>query len=171
MQYIYIIYMQSSLGLAAQKTSTNSFSVLISIILLASSHNFHCPAFSKHPKRDEDVWVMLIKNARRSDTDLYVCEVNSEPAIKTFHTLTGKLVATNSQMEATGKLSNEKQTIQNETHGMAPSLRQMPGLVLITYNIHYNVFYMISYDNCVLALLRFHSLIPRFVGRKNECYI
>lgn len=66
------------------------------------------PAFSKHPKRDEDVWVLLIKNTRRSDTGLYVCEVNSEPAIKTFHSLAGKLVVLRRQHEPPKNCSTKR---------------------------------------------------------------
>ena len=36
-----------------------------------------------------DVWVLLIKDTRPSDTDVYVCEVNSDPIIKSFHPLRG----------------------------------------------------------------------------------
>lgn len=66
------------------------------------------PAFSKHPKRDEDVWVLLIKNARHSDTGLYVCEVNSEPAIKTFHSLAGKLMVARRQHDPLKKCSTKR---------------------------------------------------------------
>lgn len=34
-----------------------------------------------------DVWVLLIRNIKGSDTDVYTCEVNSEPVIKSFHPL------------------------------------------------------------------------------------
>lgn len=34
-----------------------------------------------------DVWVLLIKNIKPSDTDVYVCEVNSDPVIQSFHPL------------------------------------------------------------------------------------
>lgn len=40
-----------------------------------------------------DVWVLAIKNTRPSDTDLYVCEVNSEPPFKSFHPLKGNFEA------------------------------------------------------------------------------
>lgn len=36
-----------------------------------------------------DVWVLAIKATRPSDTDLYVCEVNSDPPFKSFHPLKG----------------------------------------------------------------------------------
>lgn len=38
-----------------------------------------------------DVWVLLIKNTRPSDTDVYICEVNSDPIAKSFHPLKGEL--------------------------------------------------------------------------------
>jgi hypothetical protein len=34
-----------------------------------------------------DVWVLLIKNVKPEDSDVYVCEVNSSPKIKSFHSL------------------------------------------------------------------------------------
>lgn len=37
-----------------------------------------------------DVWVLLIRETKPSDSDLYVCEVNSDPPIKSFHPLKGK---------------------------------------------------------------------------------
>ncbi|KAL7051028.1 hypothetical protein ACKWTF_004301 [Chironomus riparius] len=36
---------------------------------------------------DGDVWVLLIKNVKPEDSDVYVCEVNSEPPLKSFHPL------------------------------------------------------------------------------------
>lgn len=40
-----------------------------------------------------DVWVLLIKDTKPTDTGLYVCEVNSDPPFKSFHPLKGKRVA------------------------------------------------------------------------------
>ncbi|XP_046473967.1 Ig-like and fibronectin type-III domain-containing protein 2 isoform X1 [Neodiprion pinetum] len=34
-----------------------------------------------------DVWVLAIKNARPADSGLYVCEVNSDPVLRSFHKL------------------------------------------------------------------------------------
>lgn len=36
---------------------------------------------------DGDVWVLLIKNVKPDDSDVYVCEVNSDPPLKSFHPL------------------------------------------------------------------------------------
>lgn len=36
-----------------------------------------------------DVWVLLITDTQPSDSDLYVCEVNTDPAIRSFHGLKG----------------------------------------------------------------------------------
>lgn len=36
-----------------------------------------------------DVWVLLITDTKPIDSDLYVCEVNSNPPIKSFHSLKG----------------------------------------------------------------------------------
>ncbi|XP_052873386.1 Ig-like and fibronectin type-III domain-containing protein 1 [Anopheles cruzii] len=35
-----------------------------------------------------DVWVLLIKETRLNDSDVYVCEVNSDPIVRSFHPLT-----------------------------------------------------------------------------------
>lgn len=37
-----------------------------------------------------DVWVLLITDTKPMDSDLYVCELNSDPPIKSFHSLRGK---------------------------------------------------------------------------------
>lgn len=39
-----------------------------------------------------DVWVLVITDAQPNDSDLYVCEVNTDPPIRSFHGLKGKLV-------------------------------------------------------------------------------
>ena len=36
-----------------------------------------------------DVWVLVIKNARMNDAGVYVCEINSNPVLRSFHTLNG----------------------------------------------------------------------------------
>lgn len=37
-----------------------------------------------------DVWVLVIKNSKPSDSGIYVCEVNSNPIVRSFHKLSGK---------------------------------------------------------------------------------
>lgn len=37
-----------------------------------------------------DVWVLSIKNAKPTDSGIYVCEVNSNPIVRSFHKLSGK---------------------------------------------------------------------------------
>lgn len=37
-----------------------------------------------------DVWVLLISDTKPTDSDTYTCEVNSDPPIKSFHSLKGK---------------------------------------------------------------------------------
>lgn len=55
-----------------------------------------CFAISVAPKgkgsspNGGDVWVLLIKDTLPSDSDLYVCEVNTDPPIRSFHGLKGK---------------------------------------------------------------------------------
>jgi hypothetical protein len=38
-----------------------------------------------------DVWVLVIKNAKPADSGVYVCEVNSNPIVRSFHKLSGQL--------------------------------------------------------------------------------
>ena len=38
-----------------------------------------------------DVWVLVIKLARPSDSGTYICEINSNPILRSFHTLYGEL--------------------------------------------------------------------------------
>lgn len=42
-----------------------------------------------------DVWVLAIKNTKPSDSGIYVCEVNSEPIVRSFHKLAGLYVYLN----------------------------------------------------------------------------
>lgn len=37
-----------------------------------------------------DVWVLVIKYAKPSDSGIYVCEVNSNPIVHSFHKLSGE---------------------------------------------------------------------------------
>jgi hypothetical protein len=37
-----------------------------------------------------DVWVLVIKDAKPSDSGIYVCEVNSSPILRSFHKLSGE---------------------------------------------------------------------------------
>lgn len=47
----------------------------------------HDDAPSNLNKPGGDVWVLLIKGVKPEDTDVYVCEVNSDPVIRSFHPL------------------------------------------------------------------------------------
>jgi DB module len=47
----------------------------------------HDDAPSNPNKPGGDVWVLLIKMVKPEDTDVYVCEVNSDPVIRSFHPL------------------------------------------------------------------------------------
>lgn len=38
-----------------------------------------------------DVWVLVIRNSKPTDSGIYVCEVNSNPIVRSFHKLSGKL--------------------------------------------------------------------------------
>lgn len=38
-----------------------------------------------------DVWVLSIKNVKFNDSGVYACEVNSDPVVRSFHSLSGWL--------------------------------------------------------------------------------
>jgi hypothetical protein len=38
-----------------------------------------------------DVWVLNIKSTKASDSGVYICEVNSDPIVRSFHKLSGLL--------------------------------------------------------------------------------
>ena len=40
-----------------------------------------------------DVWVLVIRDVKASDAGIYVCEVNSNPILRSFHTLEGKKIS------------------------------------------------------------------------------
>lgn len=37
-----------------------------------------------------DVWALVIKSVKASDAGLYMCELNTEPPVRSVHRLTGK---------------------------------------------------------------------------------
>ena len=45
-----------------------------------------------------DVWVLVIKNVRASDDGTYTCEVNSQPVLRSFHTVHGTLSTSSSSI-------------------------------------------------------------------------
>ncbi|XP_037031427.1 Ig-like and fibronectin type-III domain-containing protein 2 isoform X3 [Bradysia coprophila] len=67
-----------------------------------------------------DVWVLLIKNTRPSDTDVYICEVNSDPIAKSFHPLKVKSLNSTIQLESGMDSSTtdapEESTMPSITH-------------------------------------------------------
>lgn len=40
-------------------------------------------------KKGGDVWALVIKSVKAADAGLYMCELNTEPPVRTFHKLTG----------------------------------------------------------------------------------
>ncbi|XP_018897907.2 Ig-like and fibronectin type-III domain-containing protein 1 isoform X1 [Bemisia tabaci] len=56
----------------------------------------HDPVKPKDKKiKGNDVWVLAIKNVSVSDAGMYVCEVNSEPVVRSFH----KLIVLSAQLQ------------------------------------------------------------------------
>lgn len=49
-----------------------------------------CLLFSVDVVSGGDVWVLVIKNSKPSDSGIYVCEVNSNPIVRSFHKLSGE---------------------------------------------------------------------------------
>lgn len=45
------------------------------------------PAVSGSVSSGGDVWVLVIKSARAADTGTYICEINSNPILRSFHSL------------------------------------------------------------------------------------
>ena len=35
------------------------------------------------------MWVLVIKNSNATDSGIYICEVNSDPIVRSFHKLNG----------------------------------------------------------------------------------
>ncbi|XP_065582217.1 Ig-like and fibronectin type-III domain-containing protein 1 [Artemia franciscana] len=58
-------------------TSDRRFSVM---------HN-EAPAVDGNSSSGGDVWVLVIRDVKASDAGIYVCEVNSNPILRSFHTL------------------------------------------------------------------------------------
>ena len=55
---------------------------------------------------DGDVWVLLIKNVKPEDSDVYVCEVNSDPPLKSFHPL--RIKSKDGTFHVNPSVTNEK---------------------------------------------------------------
>lgn len=68
----------------------------------------NAPSDSKKKAVGGDVWVLLIKNVKPEDSDVYVCEVNSSPAIKSFHPL--RIKSKNGTFYTNPSVYEEKQT-------------------------------------------------------------
>lgn len=57
--------------------------MLYAIVLAASGDEPKVPTGG-------DVWVLVIRNSKPSDSGIYVCEVNSNPIVRSFHKLSGR---------------------------------------------------------------------------------
>lgn len=65
------------------------------------------PSDSKKKAVGGDVWVLLIKNVKPDDSDVYVCEVNSSPVIKSYHPL--RIKSKNGTFYTNPSVTDEKQ--------------------------------------------------------------
>ncbi|XP_021707105.1 Ig-like and fibronectin type-III domain-containing protein 1 [Aedes aegypti] len=57
-----------------------------------------------------DVWVLLIKDARQNDSDVYVCEVNSDPVVRSFHPLRVKKAKKANTTDATSTTASASES-------------------------------------------------------------
>lgn len=39
------------------------------------------------------MWALVIKSVKASDAGLYMCELNTEPPVRSFHRLTGEYLS------------------------------------------------------------------------------
>ena len=53
--------------------------------------SFHLTGEFKRSDRQDDVWVLAIKAVKHSDAGVYVCELNTDPVVRSFHRLEGNL--------------------------------------------------------------------------------
>ncbi|KAJ3646010.1 hypothetical protein Zmor_023623 [Zophobas morio] len=65
-----------------------------------------------------DVWVLVIKNAKPSDSGIYVCEVNSNPIVRSFHKLSvlSKALLPPSNTTDPSQYEEQKQQFSSRNH-------------------------------------------------------
>ena len=66
----------------------------------------------KADKPAGDVWVLLIKGVKPEDSDVYVCEVNSDPVIRSFHPL--RIKSKDGKFYVNPSVTNQKPGEQSE---------------------------------------------------------
>ncbi|KAJ3623708.1 hypothetical protein MTP99_017378 [Tenebrio molitor] len=65
-----------------------------------------------------DVWVLVIKNAKPADSGVYVCEVNSNPIVRSFHKLSvlSKALQPPNNTTDASQYEEQKQTFNSRNH-------------------------------------------------------
>ncbi|CAG9815870.1 unnamed protein product [Phaedon cochleariae] len=66
-----------------------------------------------------DVWVLLIKSARTTDSGVYLCEVNSSPPVRSFHKLTvvsKAMSPSNASIDPSIQTTDDQKTISSRNH-------------------------------------------------------
>ncbi|EDW70342.2 Ig-like and fibronectin type-III domain-containing protein 1 [Drosophila virilis] len=58
-----------------------------------------------------EVWVLLIRSLKASDSGAYICELNSEPVLRSIHILTVKELSRGSQMNSTDPVAAESSDV------------------------------------------------------------
>lgn len=78
------------------------------------------PSESKKKAVGGDVWVLLIKNVKPQDSDVYVCEVNSLPVIKSFHPL--RIKSKNGTFYTNPSVTEERRATEDPIELSPPSI-------------------------------------------------
>jgi DB module/Fibronectin type III domain/Immunoglobulin domain len=80
----------------------------------------NAPSDSKKKAVGGDVWVLLIKNVKPDDSDVYVCEVNSSPVIKSYHPL--RIKSKNGTFYTNPSITDEKQPSSDSIELSPPNI-------------------------------------------------
>lgn len=80
----------------------------------------NAPSDSKKKAVGGDVWVLLIKNVKPEDSDVYVCEVNSSPVIKSFHPL--RIKSKNGTFYINPSVTEDRRAMEDTVELSPPSI-------------------------------------------------
>jgi len=80
----------------------------------------HDDAPNKKQTPAGDVWVLLIKTVKPEDSDVYVCEVNSDPVIRSFHPL--RIKAKNGTFYRNPSVTEEGKRTRDPTELSPPTI-------------------------------------------------